>query len=268
MSNKFPLENSYSKDREKIIEQLREALCSGKPNLAVCNRLLAQWKDYSHPFVGLLYYKRWGGQATSKGVTPGHTLGLLLGLTGSGIRSIFNEYADGTLAENTVKRMELLGCKSNCREWISWLLEYGNFTLIGRIGQFAIAYVVVFALVVALTFLLGYIAGRFTYGYANVGLSLNGLYHIYPGGRRYSPWSQFCAVRWWGESSREHIKMIKWLAKSFPIRLLLSDGSSIRIWCPRKDREWLTEVMELLIAHHHADLKGKLLSCCQKAKTQ
>ena len=256
MDNKFPQGNPDQESRPEMLKQLRDGFYNDEPCLHVSSRFLSTWQNYSHPLLGLLYYKKRTWQAASKGITPGPVLALLLGLIGNAVRITFNAHMDGTLVKQVVKILQGLKCDLNCLEWLRTLLEFDNF---GKwVAQVTIAYFATLVVVIGLAYLLGYIAGRFSLGRENIGLSLNGLYHDYPYGQRYSSWSQFCAVRWLGMDVKNRGGIVQWFMGCFPIRLLLSDGGSIRIWGPRADREWLTEVMELLIAHHHKELKGKL----------
>lgn len=258
MNNKYPPGRPDQNSQEEILKQLRDGLCDDKTALHVSSRLLSQWRGYSHPLLGLLYYKKRAWQVAFRGVVPGPTLALLLSLIGNAVGWIYKKYANCTLVESSLRLLQFWGCGPKCANKLHRLLDFDNLAMIEKLKILLCVYLVTLLVVVALTYVLGYIAGRFSFGPEKVALSLNGLYHDYPYGRRYSSWSQFCAVKWLGMSVGKRNKRFRWFFGCFPIKLLLSDGGSIRLWCHWADHEWLTEVIELLIAYHHISMKGRL----------
>ena len=260
--NNFPPEIPDPDSQTEILRQLQNGLYQDSPKLQISRQYLSRCQDFTHPILGLLYYKKRVGQIAFKGITPGPALGLLISLIINVLRVAISEDEDSNSSKTEAAILTLLRCDVNCSE--SPLLKLDNLTLPMQIGLFLVAYFATFFLLVVLAYLLGYIAGRFSFGPESLGVSLNGLYHDYPYGRRYSSWRQFCAVRWYGVHIEKRSKIVKLLIKFHPykyfvpIRLLFADGGSIRIWGRTKDRKWLTEVMELLIAHNHIDLKGRL----------
>ena len=248
--------------RTEILKQLQNGLYKDSPKLQVSCHFLSQYQDFTHPAIGLLYCKKGVGQIAFKGITPGPALGLLISLFINALWAIISEDGDSSIAEAVAAILKSLRCDANGLESLQQKLD--PLTLPMQIGLFVVAYAATFSFLVVLSFLLGYIAGRFSFGPESLGVSLNGLYYDYPNGKRYSSWDKFCAVRWYGTHIEKRSRIVRLLIKCrpykyfVPIRLLFTDGGSIRIWGRTEDRKWLTEIMELLIAHHHIDLKGRL----------
>ncbi len=71
-------------------------------------------------------------------------------------------------------------------------------------------------------------------------LDLNGFYYAAPDGPRTATWRDVIVVssgRWW-------------------VRVWLENGVVLRLRVPRPDRDWLVDVIEQLLRHHHRDLFG------------
>ncbi len=73
-------------------------------------------------------------------------------------------------------------------------------------------------------------------------LDLNGLYYHSPKGRIYIPWSQVYA----SECNRT-----RW------IRIFQEDGGTLVCRVPLQDRDWMAQIIRLLILHHQPGLYGK-----------
>ena len=132
--------------------------------------------------------------------------------------------------------------------WDNWSLAY--IVLIGVLTVLPVVMILSGA----------YFMGRIGFDRAGLALDLNGLYHVGPPGRCYTPWSEIYSVRWRREKWR-------FLQSFTPISLLSAEGRTIRLFGPISDREWLHKVIELLIVHNQPiELLGKL--ACRKQMTR
>ena len=91
-------------------------------------------------------------------------------------------------------------------------------------------------------FLLGlYALGRLSWRKDFLTLDLNELHHATSDGLRHVPWSDIHAV---------------YPGKPGWVRVQLEDGGALRMRVPQSDRDWLVQVIELLLRYHHRSLHG------------
>lgn len=105
-----------------------------------------------------------------------------------------------------------------------------------------IATVGLLAMILVALFLLGlYALGRLSWRKDFLTLDLNELHHATSNGLRNVPWSDIYAVG---------------PGRPGWIRVWLEDGGALRIRVPQGDRDWLVQVIEQLLRHHHRSLHG------------
>ena len=87
-----------------------------------------------------------------------------------------------------------------------------------------------------------FLLGKLSITREALAMDLNGLFYHSPKGKTYIPWSQVYASNCW---------RTRW------IRLFREDGGILVCRVPLVDRDWLAQVVRLLILHHQPDLYGK-----------
>ena len=252
MGNRKPTNDREESDRrDKILAQLQEGWDNKKcqPQVDGC-LLIDSDRCATRPHIGLLYQRTWSFQTVSRGFVLGPALATVLIVSFGLLTFLFNFIT-----------LEMIALLLTHVDLASEKLENGQ-RLIGTgftqqlediLKMTWFLFLIVFVLVVP-PFVAGYFKGKFSLGWESVALDLNGLYHDDPKGRSFTAWSKIFSVRWWG-----------W---GFPMTLRLLEGGTVRLYLPRADREWLTKVVKLLIAHHHSDMMGKLPSRRSEAETR
>ena len=230
------------KRRCKILKQLQDDWNNEKHELQVDSKLLIDSKISAiPPHIGLLYQRKCRFQTVSKGFLPGPALAAGL-LAVSGLLAFLFSIIDiSTIALVLTPAIEAFSQQLSSSPW-------------SAIKAILRLYFIFLVVIYTLAYTAGYFRGNFSLGIEGIALDLNALYHDAPEGRIGTDWSECLSVRWfwwWG----------------FPLTVLLREGGAVRLWVPRSDRDWLIDVVRLLIAHHHSELKGKLPSRNKKTGT-
>ncbi len=229
------------KRRCKILKQLQDGWNKEKQKLQIDGKLLIDSEiSATPPHIGLLYQRKRRCQTVSKGFLPGPALAAGLLVVFSLFAFLLRIIDINTIALALIPAIE------------SFLAQSFSSTR-DAIATFLRLYFVILIILLVLAYTAGYFRGNFSLGVGGVALDLNSLYHDAPEGRIGTDWSECLSVRWlwWG----------------FPMTILLRDGGAVRLWVPWSDRAWLLDVIRLLIAHHHSELKGKLPSINKKIRT-
>ena len=242
--------------RQQIKELLQDRLKNEEDKLQLDRKLFLWWEDYSRLRIGLLYRHQWTWQWISKGIALGRLVWVLLLLLIS-IGSIlirelglltsfdFQDLGRGNAGNGVSVLVDPNFTETEVQTILGWFMGW-----LAWAGMFVVAFIVLSCMTAAALAFAGYLLGKLKLEVQPVALDLNGLYYEGPPGRCYISWSKIYTVRW---SCRRRWRLL------VPIRLVLDEGGSIRIWPPVADREWLTEVMALLILlHQPPDLCGKM----------
>lgn len=245
--------------REELLKTLQDAINNDVCELQIDYRLLKPWEDYTHPHARLIYSRKWAWQFVSKGFALGSALKviftfLFITATGYFINSSFVDLLGVLLGAQKIENVQFnwfdLWLIQQLGRFVSWL--YSSDT--NQIGTALKSLLVGGSLAATLltsVCILGYFWGKIFIDQGHIGLGVNGLYHIDPAGQWFTPWSSFFAVRWTARTVCKQGKKVRYYHEEYPIRLLLPDGGSIRLWGCKADRCWLTKIMELLIAFHN-----------------
>ena len=103
--------------------------------------------------------------------------------------------------------------------------------------------VIVLFLALFLPFIAAFLLGRLSLVRDSLSLDLNGVYYLSPQGKCYTPWQKvFTSCRW----------RTRW------IKLFLEDGGTVLFRVPAADRDWLDQIIRLLLHNHQTELRGKL----------
>ena len=255
--------------QQKLLEILQDAVYSNASELQIDCRLLVPWEDFTHPYIKLFHSRRWTMQIVIKGFALSRALKVIFGflitaiagyVVGSGfvakLDKALNHQGHSVVLFNWFEQwlvLQLVG-------FVSWL--YAGTDQIAIIIKGMLVGFSLSVLLLSSACILGYLWGKIYVDIGCFGLSIKGVYHVDPTGQWCTPWSEFFAVRWTARTVCQYGKTVRWHHRMCPIRLLLPEGGSIRLWGCKADRDWLTKVMELLIALHNLNPSCKLSVHC------
>ena len=128
------------------------------------------------------------------------------------------------------------------------LAEFGLNSIVNpwtweKLGLILATLFLLFLIAVLLIGLSSFLLSRLSFVRDSLSLDLNGLFYVSPQGRCYSPWLRFYALSCW---------RTRW------IKLFTEEGGTILLRVPEEDRDWLAQVIDLLLQYHQADLHGNL----------
>ena len=245
-------QNECQQRLQEILDQLR---CGPKE---LDTDLLKPHVDFTRTEIRLVYQHNRIFQVKFNGGAVGMTILLLISLSATlfGLAIAFQGLSEaGEKPSQTIFGEELFESTGQLiinvlvavASWVPWTLPSWVFVTLGVI----FLVVVLLALPVVVHLIGAFLLGRIGMEWTGLALDLNGLYHFGPSGRCFTHWSDIYTVRW-GEK-----EPVRW-RRFTPIRLIVAEGGSIRMFVPPKYCMLLRKVIEHLIEYHQpGELLGK-----------
>ena len=226
-------QNEQERRQRQLLDHLRDGSLDDMPShLLLCSR------PGTRPFVGLVVHYRkvrqffWRYctifQALSASAVIGAPIGGFL---------FFRQPLGITNPESGMVPLDMWEVSTI----VQWLLR----------ELFTIGLLVASMLILLLLGL--YALGHLSWRKDSLTLDLNELHHASSDGLRHVPWSDIHAV-YPGQPG--------W------VRVELEDGGVLRIRVPQNDRDWLVQVIEQLLRHHHRGLHGAMSTSPPQAVTE